>query len=77
MDPLPKRPKVRTLLRFLHSLGWQPRRQNGSHEIWVAPSGRRSISLVVNHPGDDVTPQVLAHVLHALRLEDMAGGTAP
>jgi len=59
-------PKVREVITRLRHLGCIRIRCNGSHEVWEAPGGSRC-PVVINHPGGDVTPRVLASVRRWLR----------
>jgi predicted RNA binding protein YcfA (HicA-like mRNA interferase family) len=67
---VPRRPKVRTLLRDLRALGCQPERAVGSHQIWRTPAGSH-VTVVVNHPNADVSSTVLASVRRVLRREGL------
>lgn len=65
-----RRYRVRDLLARLHELGAEPVRQRGSHQTVTFPSGR-AVTVKVNHPGEDVSPIVLATVRRAVREEGL------
>jgi predicted RNA binding protein YcfA (HicA-like mRNA interferase family) len=65
--------KVRALLHDLRRHGCWPQRTKGSHQVWSTPGGV-SFPVVVNHPGNDVTPRVLASVRRVLRAEGLELG---
>lgn len=62
--------KVRKLMSDLRKLGCRPKRCNGSHGTWTTPGGV-PFTLVVNHPGADVSATVLASVRRVLRKEGL------
>jgi predicted RNA binding protein YcfA (HicA-like mRNA interferase family) len=70
-----RRAKVRDLLHELRACGWRPVRCRGSHQTWRAPDGDL-LTVVVNHPGHDVSPVVLASVRRALLRPEDSGGDA-
>lgn len=65
MASLGKPPKVRELVSALTRLGARAIRTKGSHQTWETTDGKR-FQLVVNHPGDPCSRQVLRCVEAAL-----------
>lgn len=61
--------KVRTLRRILSNLGCVPDRIRGSHEIWIAPSGRELPPVTINHKNADIKGRPLKSLDEALKVE--------
>lgn len=61
--------KTRQIRRALSRLGCRALRQNGSHETWETPSGRRLPVILVND--DDLRNRIVKALLTALMAEGL------
>ena len=57
---------LKTFERVLKRLGFERKRQNGSHVIFRHPDGRGTA--VPNHPGRDLTRPLLRDLLNEINL---------
>lgn len=58
--------KPRDLVRILKELGFQAKRQKGSHVFFQHPDGRTT--LVSMHSGEDIGPGLLRRVLREIEM---------
>lgn len=58
--------KARDIMRVLHSLGFKPIRQKGSHLFFEHPDGRTT--LVPRHGGEDIGRGLLRQILREIEL---------
>ena len=57
-----KSQKYRDVARFLRSIGWAIDRTRGSHEVWKAPDGSGSVSVVAH--GGEVSPGIIRDIIN-------------
>jgi predicted RNA binding protein YcfA (HicA-like mRNA interferase family) len=68
------RPRIRELLQELERLGCHPTApRGGSHQKWTTPQGA-ALTVVIAHPGAEVSRTVLACARRILRREHLLLG---
>jgi len=65
---MPKRLKVREVIRLLEKDGWQLHRTRGSHRQYKHPS-KKGLVTIAGKPGHTLHPKTLKSILHQAQID--------
>lgn len=65
---MPKRFKVRDIIRLIESDGWYLVSVEGSHRQYKHPTKAGKVT-IASHPSDDVHPKILASICRQAQIE--------